>query len=394
MAFRVDRGEFKKAVKRDDGFLVAEGYPTRAGVFSYQNPDGSIRRELRPPEEVFHADSLSSLNMVPLTYRHPPERLTASNAHKYSVGHLGSEARQDGEHVRNGVMVTKSDMVDRVERKDVSEFSCGYRVDLEETPGEHPRWGRYDAIQRNIRYNHCAFVERGRAGPSASIRIDGADDDVAVMIETQDRNDSDPSPTPNPGALTMKVRIDDVEYDVSEQAAQAINKMKSRHDEEVKTLKAETESARGEASEAKGRADAASKELEKVKKERDDAASPESLDKRVRERVDLEREAAPILGEEFKFDGVSDSDVRKAVVQKVMGEDERLDDQDEGYIKGAYSFAVKQAARADGSRADVRRAAGGAGAGDSSADVEKARNDADDRRNKAWQQPLTASKAS
>ena len=33
---------------------------TRVGIFEYRRPDGSIRRELRLPEEVFAPESLAS----------------------------------------------------------------------------------------------------------------------------------------------------------------------------------------------------------------------------------------------------------------------------------------------------------------------------------------------
>ena len=38
----------------------------------------------------------------------------------------------------------------------------------------------YDYIQRNIRANHVAIVEKGRAGDAPRIRLDSAD---AVMLE-------------------------------------------------------------------------------------------------------------------------------------------------------------------------------------------------------------------
>ena len=55
------------AEKTAEGFLVARAPVTSIGVFSYRNPDGSERRELRLPEEVFNADSLASLRLKPLT---------------------------------------------------------------------------------------------------------------------------------------------------------------------------------------------------------------------------------------------------------------------------------------------------------------------------------------
>ena len=49
-------------------------------------------------------------------------------------------------------------------------LSMGYTCDLEESAGN---WCGvdYDFIQRNIRYNHCAIVDAGRAGDNAKIEL-------------------------------------------------------------------------------------------------------------------------------------------------------------------------------------------------------------------------------
>jgi hypothetical protein len=57
-----------------EGFLRIPAAVTRVGVFNYKQPDGSVIRELRLPEEVFNPDSLSSLKSIPITNDHPPRR--------------------------------------------------------------------------------------------------------------------------------------------------------------------------------------------------------------------------------------------------------------------------------------------------------------------------------
>lgn len=60
------------SIKLDGTYFTAEGYfvdepiVTSVGIFEYANPDGSIRRELRLPEDVFDTASLESYQGKPL----------------------------------------------------------------------------------------------------------------------------------------------------------------------------------------------------------------------------------------------------------------------------------------------------------------------------------------
>ena len=76
----------RPAEKTDEGFLVARAPVTSIGVFTYRNPDGSERRELRLPEEVFAEESLATLRMKPLTLLHPDEAVTPENIGELQVG--------------------------------------------------------------------------------------------------------------------------------------------------------------------------------------------------------------------------------------------------------------------------------------------------------------------
>jgi hypothetical protein len=173
MAFRTDIGTLQPPKRLPDGRLVAEGLLTRAGVFTYRNPDGSARRELRLPEEVFRGDALESFAMVPVTNDHPANLLDSKSARQYAVGAVGENVRRDGDFVRARLTVFDADTVAAMEAGKTA-LSCGYEVDLEETPGEHPQFGHYDAVQKNIRGNHVAIVDSARAGDAARVRMDAS----------------------------------------------------------------------------------------------------------------------------------------------------------------------------------------------------------------------------
>lgn len=170
--FRTDRSELRSPVKLPNGFMRVDGYLSRAGIFEYRQPDGKIRRELRPPEEVFKVDSLASFASVPITLDHPlPGLLTAQNAAQFAVGSVG-EPKPDGDKVRASMLITDARAIAALERGK-TQVSCGYTAEVEETAGV---WNgeRFDVIQRNIVANHVAIVDVGRAGPEVRVRMDDA----------------------------------------------------------------------------------------------------------------------------------------------------------------------------------------------------------------------------
>ncbi|SCU95521.1 conserved hypothetical protein [Cupriavidus necator] len=104
--------------------------------------------------------------------------MNARNAKQHTVGAVLSEGRQDGENTVGDVVVHDTSPI-AAGKKDLS---CGYTLTLDETPGEC-NGRRYDAVQRNIRYNHLALVRAGRAG-NARLNLDAADADSNNEEET------------------------------------------------------------------------------------------------------------------------------------------------------------------------------------------------------------------
>ena len=79
---RYDRGSVRgDAIVTDEGYIRAHAVVTRTGVFLYKNADGSTRRELRHPDDVWNEDSIATMDLIPVTNGHPSEKLvTAENS--------------------------------------------------------------------------------------------------------------------------------------------------------------------------------------------------------------------------------------------------------------------------------------------------------------------------
>ena len=168
---RLDSIPLVKATYTPEGYLEDTPILTSTGIFEYTNPDGSIRRELRLPEEVFKPESLASYCGKPICITHDAGLITKDNVHENAVGTILSEGYRSGNDVRAEIIIHDTD---EMKLAGLKELSLGYNLDLDETPGE---WNGqpYDAVQRNIVINHLALVLEARAGEQARLNIDSRD---------------------------------------------------------------------------------------------------------------------------------------------------------------------------------------------------------------------------
>ena len=313
----------------DEGFLKVPARISRTGIQEYfaiemgltdRDPKDKVR-VYRPEEEVFTDSSLNSFTNKPVTNNHPPELVNTNNSRQYTVGMSGHEVVRDGDFVKTILHITDAEAISNIEAGKV-ELSNGYTADIEWTPGVTPEGEQYDAVQRNIKGNHIAIVERGRAGPSCRV----ADN------------------SPESGDLAMpKITIDGVDYEVSDQAAQAVGKLQKRlvdaeseaekKDEEMKKKEDEMEEVKAEAK----------KTEDSLKAQIDDAKSklptPEAIDKMVADRmalVDSVKKVCP----DIVIDGKdADTLMKEAVAAKCSNV--QLDSVSTDYIKARFDMLVE-----------------------------------------------------
>lgn len=353
---RWDSGVVGKVERTDQGYLRAPATISKVGVFSYAQPGGQVRRELRLPSEVFSPQTLASFGLAPLTNKHPrqpngkPILLDASNTARYQVGTV-VEPKQDGDHVAATIQITDAEAIEAAEAGR-RQLSCGYDCGLEFSPGVTagipgvPDGLHFDAIQRDIRGNHVALVDSGRAGSTVQLRLDGAD---AFQVEPDDDKDRSQTNTDKRAdarpagvkSMEAKITIDGVSYDCTPQVEQAVSKVMAR----VDALTGELATLKTSVSEQTARADAAEESLAAEKKAHADATDPAKLREAVDARLALERTAGPILGSETKLDGMTDAEIKAAVVVAQAKDADtvkaRLDGCDAAYLQARFDAAVE-----------------------------------------------------
>jgi hypothetical protein len=157
------------------GGVIARANLTRTGVFTYRNADGSTRRELRLPEEVFHPATLASFAHVPLTIGHPT-RVTPENWAQVAKGHVAGTPERSGKFVSSDIHIEDAAAARDAESGKLRELSCGYTCEVDPTSGVY-EGEKYDGIQKRIRGNHVALLPpgMGRAGADVRLHLDASD---------------------------------------------------------------------------------------------------------------------------------------------------------------------------------------------------------------------------
>jgi hypothetical protein len=207
---------FDKASARhydENGFLHVEGCNiSKATVNPYLGAEipgweqlaldpKKIYYILRPPAELEKAAATS--NMIPLMDAHIEVSafdLENPDISKHQVGNTGQAGVFKNPYLINDLVIQKQGAIEGVNSKEVCELSCAYRYDVMMTPGEF-EGVKYDGYMTNIRFNHVALVEEGRAGPDVMVK------DSAEAMKQQRRQLMDAireAASPNP--LPVQIR--------------------------------------------------------------------------------------------------------------------------------------------------------------------------------------------
>ncbi|GGZ21791.1 DUF2213 domain-containing protein [Asticcacaulis endophyticus] len=363
-----------------DGYLIAEARAVRTGVQIYTGSemgvtDKAVVRVYRPAEEVFSDESLRSASHMPITIDHPKDGVTADNWKELAAGEVSTLAKKDGEWVQFPLIVKDAAAIKAFEAGK-RELSAGYTCVIDWVPGVTADGEEYDAVQRHIKFNHLALVDRARAGSKARIGDGAISWGAAPITVADERNPHMPDNLRN-------VMVDGLSVSTTDQGAQAIDKLTKDRDAAAAKL-SDADTAH--------KAAIASKDEEigtlkaDLKKAQDGAPKPADLDKLVADRAALVSTVNKLDGK-IDVSGKSDAELRRAAVVSKLG-DEMAKDASDAEISGMFKAIAKDAKPADPFQSVLSD--GVAPKGDMRAQADAARNARNQALRDGWKSPADA----
>lgn len=347
-AIRFDSGAIAKYEMDGDTLRCWFRFRKLGDLQYFDRATGKIRTETVTADELYKRKSLRTASLKPITLEHPDVGMvTRANARKYQRGMTGSTILRDDPYAVIVGAVTDEELMDSIMSGKTTEVSSGYWSTLTE-----------DSRQSDVKYNHFAAVEAGRAGPDVGFlgfNSDALDSmpnqDIAVQVldaadfrelfnkpiiwtpyDFQSQSPKRDSEAPSMTRLKTTIRIDDsrsVEVGDSEgeqaiagflreslDSNAALAKKLSESTAKIDELNTDLTQAKSEAAAEKTRADLAQKQLdERPSDDAIEAAKKDGYDRRL-----LEESAEKALPAEIKIDSaLSDRQIKEAVVLHKLG---------------------------------------------------------------------------
>lgn len=229
-------------IETPEGYIVCKNVPlARTGEQHYlglefggEDANKDYRVE-RPPAEVFSAAAIASFEGKPVVDEHPDEDVTPENYQRYLKGVCRDVHRGEGEFsncIVGDLVIYSEDLINKI-KNGKREISCGY--DCLWVPTSEASYE-----QREIRGNHIAVVDKGRAGRKVAIRdkerkkpmsknifarmlacfakdSETTPDDLLAASQAVNQQDAAPAPAPEPAPTPApaqeKPAFDAAEFD-------------------------------------------------------------------------------------------------------------------------------------------------------------------------------------
>ncbi|MDR1921107.1 MAG: DUF2213 domain-containing protein [Candidatus Adiutrix sp.] len=163
--------------KDDNGFLhVAASHISKETVNPYYGREIPGWEELGlEPDRIYYgyrageelAKGADTFNGLPLLLGHYPESAEAPQK-EHRVGSLSAEAAWSAPYLDNALVITDARAIEAVESGRRRQLSAAYQFTPVMSPGVF-QGEAYDFIMTDIRGNHVALVEEGRAGPDVAV---------------------------------------------------------------------------------------------------------------------------------------------------------------------------------------------------------------------------------
>lgn len=332
------------AARSPEGFLEAKAPITKCGVFAYEQKDGTVLRELRHPDDVYAAQALKSMEMMPIQVDHVA-MLTPDNSKSLQVGQVGNNIMVAAPHVWGNLRLTAREGIDAATLQGKDGLSCGYFCDLVIEPGVY-NGEQYDARQVNLVYNHLALCTVPRLGDELRVSMDSAG---AFQTERKPRLDST-SQQENP--MNVKIiaangiaydalpevaaevkRLQDALAKATADAATAAATASALLDSTKAALQTTADTATAKADSLQEKVTALEAEAKKI---------PQLVADGIKARIGLVQIAAKTLDEAAleKIDGMTDLDIKKAVIL-AREPKANLDGKSEAYLDARFDSATE-----------------------------------------------------
>ena len=170
----LDKGSVRSV--DDNGFLHVKISPlTRVQVAPYYGKEipgwqklgltaNKVYYGYRPESELKKADTVNSINGIPIQLRHHPD-FADNPAKDTRIGATGTDGAFKYPYLMNSLHFFDKKAKDLIESEGMRELSLAYRYKPDFSQSGVTENGQaYDFIMRDISGNHLALVEQGRAG--------------------------------------------------------------------------------------------------------------------------------------------------------------------------------------------------------------------------------------
>ena len=293
---------------KDSGQMIAPCTLARVGVMLYKAKEcGDLFKDKDPnsivriatfAEDLFHDESLQTYRSSPITIGHPEDDVNTENAKELVKGNLEGlpMADEKKENLQGTLVLNDADAIAFV-KNGKSELSSGHRAVLVLNDAENPdmTFGGWDAKKTNIKNNHVAIVDHGRAGTA---RIA---DESAVSLKD------------------MQVILDAVK-------------------DENESLKKEIQSLK----------DANAITEQKLA----DATSEDVVNALLQKKLDLVKEVTDLCDADIDFTK-SDIEIKRCALEAAF--DKSFKDKDDDYINIRYRIMKEEGVPAIGQRTDMQK---------------------------------------
>jgi uncharacterized protein len=255
----------------------------------------------RDPDEM--KKSVASFEGVPLMIKHIVQ--TAAAPQNDYIGGSVYGIDFDGKHLRGSLLVMDGKAIDLIESGELADLSCGYLYDPVMRSGE-ANGVQYDGVMTNIRGNHVALVDDGRA--SGAHVADSALVESGCNPQSPDPSMQGDSKMPFP---EKKEGMDDESAVETAQAGNAPPGSPEGEQNEQSNMAMIGQALKhiaGLLENIHGRMGGDSGPVDKDEVEQDPAVGEPGMPSHVNEDADLELDPAVGEGEEMSMDGDLDGE--------------------------------------------------------------------------------------